>query len=217
MNHPSVKCCENNQKGCSEVLQDLQDVTVLLVIASKVVFRKCICYHHVMRILKIFFGICLLSLVSFTVACFVSPQLFLKTTYAFVKSEFPDLPEFSNRSLHELTHDERVDYIVVDVRTPQERNVSTIAGAIDNEYFEHNSASFQTKKVIVYCTIGYRSGYYAAELRQKGFDAYNLSEGILGWAHIDGLLVDPQGQATTKIHVFSRPWNFALKHHIAVF
>lgn len=119
--------------------------------------------------------------------------------------------------MHELTHDERADYIVVDVRTPQERNVSTIAGAIDNEYFEHNSASYLNKKIIVYCTMGYRSGYYAAELRQKGIDAYNLSEGILGWAQIDGLLVGPQGQVTSQVHVFSRPWNFALKHHIAVF
>ena len=104
-----------------------------------------------------------------------------------------------------------------DVRTPQERNVSTISGAIDNEYFEHNSVSYLSKKIIVYCTIGYRSGNYAAELRQKGFDAYNPSEGIIGWAHVDGLLIDPQGLATLQVHVFSRPWNFALKHHIAVF
>ena len=170
-----------------------------------------------MRILKIFLGIGLLSLAGFIVACYVSPQFFLKTTYAFVKTEFPDLPELSSRSLQELIHDARADYIVVDVRTPQERNVSTIAGAIDNEYFERNAVSYLNKKIIVYCTIGYRSGYYADELRQKGFDAYNLSEGILGWTHIDGLLVDPQGVAASKVHVFSRPWNFALKNHIAVF
>jgi rhodanese-related sulfurtransferase len=176
-----------------------------------------ICYDRLMRTLKIFLGVCLLGLASFVVACYVSPQVFLKTTYAFVKSEFPDLPEFSNRSLYELTHDKRADYIVVDVRTPQERNVSIIAGAIDNAYFERNLASYQNKKIIVYCTIGYRSGYYASELRQKGFDAYNLSEGILGWTHVDGLLVDPQGQATSQVHVYSRPWNLALKNHIAVF
>lgn len=66
----------------------------------------------------------------------------------------------------------------VDVRTPKERNITIISVAIYNEYFEHNSASYLSKKIIVYCTIGYGSGYYAAELRQKGFDTYNLSEGI---------------------------------------
>ena len=170
-----------------------------------------------MGIFKVVLGIGMLGLVSFIVACYVSPQFFLKTSYALVKYEFPGLPEFSSRSLSKLSDDEKADYIVVDVRTPQERGVSVIAGAIDNEYFERNLLSYQDKKIIVYCTIGYRSGYYTQELRQKGFDAYNLSEGILGWAYVDGMLVDPQGQVTSQVHVYSRPWNLALKHHIAVF
>ncbi len=170
-----------------------------------------------MSLVKTFLGICLLGLVSFVMACYVSPQFFLKTTYAFVKSEFPGLPEFSNQSLRELKHDERIDYVLVDVRTPQERSVSIIAGAVDEAHFEHNLAAYQNKKIIVYCTIGYRSGYYALDLRQKGLDAYNLSEGILGWTQVDGLLVDSQGQATSQVHVYSRPWNLALKQHIAVF
>ena len=134
-----------------------------------------------------------------------------------LKLKFPDLHELSNHALHGLTHDERTDLLPADIRTPQERNVSTISGAIYHEFFEHNSASSLSKKIIVYCTIGYRSGYDAAELRQKGLDAYNLIEGILKWAHVDGLLVGPQELTTSQVHVFSRSWNFALKHHIAVF
>ena len=167
--------------------------------------------------MKVFVGIFLGSLLSFVVACYVSPQVSLKYAYSLVKLEFPDLPEFSNQSLKALSRDEREDYVVVDVRAPEERNVSIIAGAIDNEYFERNITSYENKKIIVYCTIGYRSGYYTETLRQKGFDAYNLSEGILGWTHVDGLLVNSQGWTTDEVHVYSRPWDLAVKNAVAVF
>ena len=167
--------------------------------------------------MKVVGGIFLVSLVSFVVACYISPQISLKSAYSLVKLEFPDLPELSNQSLQTLSREEKRDYVLVDVRTPEERNVSIIAGAIDHEYFERNMASYQNKKIVVYCTIGYRSGFYAAELRQKGLDAYNLSEGILGWTHVDGLLINPQGQATGEVHVYSRPWDLAVKNAVAVF
>ncbi len=134
-----------------------------------------------------------------------------------MKLEFPDLPEFSNQLLQALSHEEKMSYVLVDVRTPEERNVSIISGAIDDEYFERNMASYQNKKIIVYCTIGYRSGFYAAALRQKGYDVYNLSGGILGWTHVDGVLVSSQGQITNEVHVYSRPWNLAVKNAVAVF
>lgn len=167
--------------------------------------------------MKIISGIFLVSLLSFVVVCYISPQVSLKSAYLLVKLEFPDLPEFSNQSLQALSREEKRDYVLVDVRTPEERNVSIIAGAIDNGYFEHNITSYQNKKIIVYCTIGYRSGFYAEALREKGLDAYNLSEGILGWTHVDGLLVNSQGQTTDEVHVYSRPWDLAVKNAVAVF
>lgn len=167
--------------------------------------------------MKVFVGIFLISLLSLVVACYVSPQVSLKSAYSLVKLEFPDLPEFSNQSLKALSRDEREGYVVVDVRAPEERNVSIIAGAIDNEYFERNITSYENKKIIVYCTIGYRSGFYAEILRQKGLDAYNLSEGILGWTHVDGLLVNSHGRPTDEVHVYSRPWDLAVKNAVAVF
>lgn len=168
--------------------------------------------------MKTFIGICLLGLVGFVTLCYISPRFFIKTSYTLVKSEFTDLPEFSAQSLQALSADERTNYIVVDVRTPEERDISIIVDAVDQAYFETNLEAYQKNKIIiVYCTIGYRSGYYAQELRQKGFDAYNLSEGILGWIDTNGLLVNPHGQETLRVHVYSRPWNLAVKNHIAIF
>ncbi len=168
-------------------------------------------------LMKVLSGIFLVSVLSFIVAGYNSPQIVLKSAYSLVKLEFPDLPEFSNQLLQALSHEEKMSYVLVDVRTPEERNVSIISGAIDDEYFERNMASYQNKKIIVYCTIGYRSGFYAAALRQKGYDVYNLSGGILGWTHVDGVLVSSQGQITNEVHVYSRPWNLAVKNAVAVF
>ena len=64
------------------------------------------------------------GLISLVVTCYFSPQIFLKTTCTLVKQEFPGLPKFSNQSLHCLSVDERADYVLADVRTPQEKKVS---------------------------------------------------------------------------------------------
>ena len=151
-------------------------------------------------------------------ACIISPKTFTKTTYALVKLEFKDIPDFSSTALHHLSKGNNDSgYIIVDVRTPEEQNVSIIADAIDQASFERNQADYQDQKIIVYCTIGYRSGFYTRSLRQKGYEAYNLSEGILGWTHIKGRLLNPKGQTTTQVHAYSRPWNLGVKHYTAVF
>ena len=170
-----------------------------------------------MKILKLFLGIGLIGLVCIAVASYVSPRFFVKTAYTLVKLEFDDLPEFSNQALLDLSDAQRENYIVVDVRSPAEQNVSIIQGSIDQAHFEQNFDSNQKKKVVVYCTIGYRSGYYAKALRQQGLDAYNLSEGILGWIQAGGSLVNTDGQITLKVHVYSRPWDLAVQDHVAIF
>lgn len=170
-----------------------------------------------MHMMKVFLGMSLLGIVGITAVCYTSPTVFMKISYALVRLNFDHLPEFSSQSLRTLHEAAPSDYVIVDVRTPQERNVSMIAGAIDQTFFEQNMTDYHEKKIIVYCTIGYRSGYYAQTLRNEGFDAYNLREGILGWAYANGSLLTPRGEPTRRVHVYSQPWDLALKNHIAVF
>ena len=86
-----------------------------------------------------------------------------------------------------MSAEERMGY----VRTLQEQVVSMLPGTIDQTKCERNRPDYSSKKIIVHCTVGYRSVFYAQELRQQRLDAYNLSEGILGWAYVGGLLFDP--------------------------
>ncbi|MGE4072011.1 MAG: rhodanese-like domain-containing protein [Lysobacterales bacterium] len=92
--------------------------------------------------------------------------------------------------------------LLLDVRSKAEREVSVIPGAI----FDADSIPAGSR-VVVYCTVGLRSGVAARELRQRGFDAVNLRGGILAWLAIGGELVDLKGQPTQAVHVYGRRWN----------
>ena len=84
-----------------------------------------------------------------------------------------------------------------------------IAGAITEAKFRAGRNGLVDRKIVVYCTIGARSGEYAEGLREKGFDAYNLAGSILAWAHAGKPLVDTEGKTTKHLHVYGREWDLA--------
>lgn len=185
--------------------------------------------------MKMLMGVILLSAIGFAAALYSAPQLFTQAAYSWLKQEFDAAPEISSRALNQLIDpfplnnapetastapaaNSAADAVVlVDVRTPQERAVSMLPGAIDSEFFEQHQDAYLNKKIIVYCTIGYRSGFYTQTLRERGFDAYNLREGILGWTHINGKLVDAHNRPTRQVHVYSSNWRFAVRDYDAVY
>lgn len=120
-------------------------------------------------------------------------------------------------------HDLRTQCIFVDVRTETEQSVSMIEGAVSLHEFEVNEADdilhqqlLQDKIVIVYCTIGYRSGLEATRLHQKypHLKIFNL-DGIVAYAlaqscdkSLPPLIVPDTGLPTRMVHTFLRNWDF---------
>lgn len=98
-------------------------------------------------------------------------------------------------------------YVVVDVREERERKISHIPGSISKKEFEANIARYKNRKIISYCTIGYRSGLFTKKLRKSGYAAFNLRGSILLWAHSQGDLIDTQGLPTKKVHVYGLRWD----------
>jgi len=92
--------------------------------------------------------------------------------------------------------------LLLDVRSPAERAVSIIPGALT----EIGVPPAGTR-VVIYCTIGLRSGIRARELRTQGLDAVNLRGGILSWLAEGGTVVDTQGRPTRAVHVYGRRWD----------
>ena len=130
----------------------------------------------------------------------------VRELFASYQRSLPETPLISVDEL--LRKKEAASIIIVDAREPRERSVSVIPGAISQEDFKQREAELegQNATVVVYCTIGYRSGFAAKALSDKGIPAYNLRGGILAWAHAGQEVVNEKG-TTNRIHVYGRTWN----------
>jgi rhodanese-related sulfurtransferase len=98
------------------------------------------------------------------------------------------------------------DLVVIDVREAREIAVSRLEGALALDSDDDRAgflAQDDDRPVLVYCTVGWRSAKYAAELAALGRTAYNLRGGLCGWAAAGLPLVDDQGQVTRAIHAYS--------------
>ena len=97
--------------------------------------------------------------------------------------------------------------LILDVREDKEMKVSRIANAINAKQFEQNPEQYKNRKIIAYCTIGYRSAAYIQKWNKRGFNMQNLRGSLLLWTHAQGTLVDSSGQATQDVHVYGRDWD----------
>ena len=128
------------------------------------------------------------------------------------------VPELDAFALLGRLKSEASDYVLVDVRTEKERIVSVIKGSVTEEEYESGAnAAYAGKKVVAYCTIGYRSGKYVEKLIERGVDAYNLRGSILAWTHAGGELEAPDGTPTKVIHTWGKAWALPRSDHTAVY
>ena len=117
---------------------------------------------------------------------------------------FPEVPERRVEELLAALESGRAPTLI-DVRGPAERAVSTLPGAIDLDRFEADPA-LHDQPVVLYCTIGARSGEAARKLRAQGVDAHNLVGSILAWTHAQGPLENAEGP-TRAVHVYGATWD----------
>lgn len=104
--------------------------------------------------------------------------------------------------------------VFVDCRSPEEQEVSTIAGAIklnipdeDEEAIGVASANVDLKDVpakaaiVAYCSAGVRGGL-AAAMMEKHHErpVHNLTGGILQWFNLGKEVVGPDGAAVEAVH-----------------
>lgn len=142
-------------------------------------------------------------------------QQYLKQYYQYKQRHFPEVPDITVRQLTSLS--EFKNAILVDVRTPEERAVSLIPEAISEDSLQLlPESALSGTPIIVYCTIGIRSGYATREMRKKGLKAFNLVGGILSWA-AEGRLFQMGPIRGKRVHIYSREWNFLVPGYEAVY
>lgn len=76
--------------------------------------------------------------------------------------------------------------VFLDVRTDKERKESSIRGSyhiplIDLKEREHELKKFKDAEIICFCRAGSRSLTAASKLKKMGYNASNLSGGMIRW------------------------------------
>ena len=87
------------------------------------------------------------------------------------------------------------DVQVIDVRTAQEHEAGRIAGTrlIELQDLAAQAGTIdRDAPVIFYCRSGARSAMATQAFSEAGFDAHNMSGGLLAW-DAAGLPLDPEG------------------------
>src|SRR6202012_2148470 len=87
---------------------------------------------------------------------------------------------------------------VIDVRQPHEHEAGHIAGTrlIELSPLGEAAGSIDRERpVILYCRSGGRSAMATEALRQAGFDAHNMTGGMLEWQGAGGAVEPRRGEA----------------------
>ena len=124
-------------------------------------------------------------------------------------------------SVKEVTQDTS-QIIYLDAREKSEYKVSHIKNAIWIGYttFSNNKVKTIDKnaKIVVYCSVGYRSEKITQRLIKKGFtNVSNLYGGIFEWKNQNNDVYNTNGIVTEKVHAFDENWGIWLDKGVKVY
>jgi len=122
-----------------------------------------------------------------------------------LRLQFRDIPQFYADS------SDFKNMLLFDAREKAEFETSKIVNAewigSDISEISRLDSIDRDTKIVVYCSVGYRSSLLVREMRRAGFNnTFNLYGGIFKWVN-DGRLLNKDGTFTDKIHGYNRKWS----------
>ena len=107
--------------------------------------------------------------------------------------------------------------VLLDTREKAEFNISHIPDAVFVGYQNFQKKRLanvpQDAKIVVYCSIGYRSERIGEQLEELGYtNVYNLYGSIFEWVNRGYRVVDAANQPTKKIHTYNKKWSQWVKN-----
>ncbi len=102
--------------------------------------------------------------------------------------------------------------IFLDARKKEEYNVSHIEDARWIGYDDFNRKRMEgipkKTKIIVYCSVGYRSEKITKKLNKMGYNSVsNLYGGIFEWVNQGHKVYGTDGKPTEKVHTYNKAWS----------
>ena len=104
------------------------------------------------------------------------------------------------------------DYVILDTREKEEYDVSHIQGAkyIGYKDFDKKELAAIPKdaKIVLYCSVGYRSEKIGMKLQKMGYtNVYNLFGSIFEWVNQGFTVVDNLNHPVFKVHTYNKKWS----------
>lgn len=101
-----------------------------------------------------------------------------------------ELPEMTVQELKTLLDSDADDYLLIDVRNPNEYDIAKIPGAVliplpdieNGDGVAKVKAALNGHKLIAHCKMGGRSAKALAILKQSGIEGTNVKGGITAWS-----------------------------------
>ena len=130
--------------------------------------------------------------------------------HLFLKAILPESPTILISDIHKLNHP-----VFLDTRSIDEFNVSHIQGArwVGFEDFSPEKVTDIPKDtaIILYCSVGYRSGKITQQLSELGYThVESLFGGIFEWKNEGNMVFDSTGPTET-VHVYDKYWGIWLR------
>lgn len=162
----------------------------------------------------------ILFLIGFIAAPVLGQQMVKSKAY---NNMLKDLLDHSVKEIGVADIDENDNSIVfLDARERKEYEVSHIKNAIwvgyDDFKLSRVKSLSKTDKIVVYCSVGYRSEKVSEKLVKAGFrNVYNLYGSIFEWVNQGRPVYDMNGKKTNRVHAFDREWGRWLKEGVKVY
>lgn len=140
----------------------------------------------------------------------------LSKTEQEIRDKFPGVKQLATADLAAwLADSKRAQPVLLDVRAPEEWQVSHLAGAKNTppgtKPEEALAGVAKDAPVVVYCSVGYRSSQLAEKLQKAGWtNVVNLEGSIFQWANEGRPVVDDKGPAK-KVHPYDAKWGELLR------
>jgi len=135
-----------------------------------------------------------------------------------ISARFPGVEWVDSETLSQwMDSSSREELVLLDVRNPEEQSVSQLLGArlVDARQPDLDSLVIpDDARVVVYCSIGYRSAALVEDLKRAGIErVYNLEGGLFDWAN-QGRPVYRGDERVYEVHPFNRVWGLLLRRDL---
>jgi len=129
-----------------------------------------------------------------------------------IRVKYPDVEQLSVDQLRTWLNSEKSEPVLIDARSLEEYDVSHLRRAVHWDSVKQTmELQKQTRPIVVYCSVGYRSSGVAAKLQKQGYkNVYNLEGSIFEWTN-SGYPVFKGEREVHGVHPFDHEWGRLLQ------